>query len=365
MKTSPENAKQQPDKTEAIRKKNQANAKLTGKKQELPEQTNVLRTLPALFLLLLLAVVSFFYLNNGPRRYAVFAAYSADGEVRPYILRYLKELKKITDGVIFVSDCAMSENAKKKLAPYIMHGEFERHNEYDWGSYKRGFLWLQEKGLLKYTDELIFANDSTYAPMTSFKPMFKQMSVRKELDFWGNTSNTTFNPHLQSYFLVFRKPVINSKSFASFLKQVEHQPYSSMYVTEYEIKLTPYLENMGYKWDSYIPDYSKRTKESDPNSYPLDTLGQYHSQFLKRRLFNGTLLLLDDISELLQWLKKHSPKTYRFIQQDFPQISISTSWEGAAQKRLNGGEDVAVLYNGKIGHLSSDGMIKIKAEDIP
>lgn len=325
------------------------------------------RSLLTLLLLIALTAAAFFYLAERPRRYAVFAGYSADGNVAPYVLRYLSGLKAVTDGIVYITDSPLSPEAQKQVAPYVIHGEYQRHGEYDWGSYKRGYNWLKEKNLLKHADELIFANDSAYAPLQTFRPMFNQMRSRSELDFWGNTQNQRFNPHLQSYFLVFRRPVIMSKSFAAFLNGVKAQPDHSLYITEYEIKLTPFLQNLGYKWDSYIPDFAtaiaarqtpgtmpdaaplhpdsdatlspdsavalspgsaapkpasaarvSAPASPDPNSYPLTLIRDYHNQFLKRRTFTDKLPIEESRAELLAYLCAHAPETCQNIAADFP-----------------------------------------------
>lgn len=325
------------------------------------------RSLLTLLLLIALTAAAFFYLAERPRRYAVFAGYSADGSVAPYVLRYLSGLKAVTDGIVYITDSPLSPEAQKQVAPYVIHGEYQRHGEYDWGSYKRGYNWLKEKNLLKHADELIFANDSAYAPLQTFRPMFNQMRSRSELDFWGNTQNQRFNPHLQSYFLVFRRPVIMSKSFAAFLNGIKAQPDHSLYITKYEIKLTPFLQNLGYKWDSYIPDFAtaiaarqtpgtipnaaplhpdsaatlspdsavalspgsaapkpasaaqvSAPASPDPNSYPLTLIRDYHNQFLKRRTFTDKLPIEESRAELLAYLCAHAPETCQNIAADFP-----------------------------------------------
>lgn len=337
------------------------------------------RSLLTLLLLIALTAAAFFYLAERPRRYAVFAGYSADGSVAPYVLRYLSGLKAVTDGIVYITDSPLSPEAQKQVAPYVIHGEYQRHGEYDWGSYKRGYNWLKAKNLLRHADELIFANDSAYAPLQTFRPMFNQMRSRSELDFWGNTQNQRFNPHLQSYFLVFRRPVIMSKSFAAFLNGVKAQPDHSLYITEYEIKLTPFLQNLGYKWDSYIPDFpsasparkatsaaplrsdsaaalspgsaaalspgsaaalspgsaaaqspdsaapkptsaarASASASPDPNSYPLTLIRDYHNQFLKRRTFTDKLPIEENRAELLAYLCTHAPETCQNIAADFP-----------------------------------------------
>ena len=249
------------------------------------------------------------------KRYAIFAGYNHNGQIEPYIITYLKGLDEVTDGIVYITDSPLLPNEEKKLKGInIIHSSHIRHHEYDWGSYKRGYNWLKQKGYLKKADELIFANDSTYAPLTSFKPMFKEMSKRKDLDFWGDLQNTHFNPHIQSYFIVFRKSVIQSNNFETFMNSITHQIDPSLYILAYEITLTPLLESLGYKWDTYMP-YNKLSHLAlpDKNSYPLTIIRDYNHQFLKRRTFTKNLTISESIPDLLNHLKTHHPQTYKNI----------------------------------------------------
>lgn len=292
-------------------------------KSVLKENTDKIswRSILIIGVLLILTISSLCYVTPCPKRYVVFAGYNANGEIAPYVKRYIKKLNEISDGVVYITDSPLSEKAKKEIAPYVIHGEYQRHGEYDWGSYKRGYAWLKANQKLENSDELIFANDSCYAPLQSFRPMFKKMR-HIGVDFWGNTQNQKFNQHLQSYFLVFRRPVIKSKTFATFMENIKKQPDHSLYITEYEIKLTPMLENLGYTWTSYIPNFSGEQaalgKSEDPNSYPLTLVKDYHNQFLKRRTFTEKLPIEEDKTALLNYLQKHAPTTYNNIKADFP-----------------------------------------------
>ena len=279
-----------------------------------------------ILLLLLSALITaliFAFIPQKTKRYAVFAGYNPDGTLHPYVITYLKALNEITDGVVYIADSPIYPIEEETLKKLTIHYETERHGEYDFGSYKRGFNWLKNNGYLKNAEELIFANDSTYAPMKSFKPMFEKMAQKTELDFWGATQSNRFNPHLQTYFIVFRKRVLKSKEFDRFINSITHQTHSSLYITEYEIKLTPMLENLGYKWDSFIPyDDFKNLELPDNNSYPLTLISKYHHQFLKRRTFTTNLDVREDKKELLAYIKKHYPERYEDIRQEISPIFL-------------------------------------------
>lgn len=274
------------------------------------------KTLLLLALIIIACIVYAFYPKK-TYRYAIFAGYNANGIIADYVITYIKGLNEVTDGVIYIADSNLKEEEYKKIKKLVIYTKHEHHNEYDWGSYKRGFNWLKENGYLKETKELILANDSCYAPLKSFKPMFEKMSKNPELDFWGDSQNTAFTNHLQSYFMVLRNPVIKSKAFDNFINKVKHQPYPSMYITEYEVKLTPLLENLGYSWDSYLPYHKlQHLKLTDKNSYPLTLISQYNHQFLKRRTFTTNLAIMESKDELLRYINKNYPKSYKDIKKE-------------------------------------------------
>lgn len=266
---------------------------------------------------LILAICFIIYQFCHTTRYAVFAGYNKDGIIEPYVIDYLKGLNEVTDGIVYITDSSLKEGELNKLKGInIIYNEHIRHQEYDWGSYKRGFIWLRKNGYIEKADEIILANDSCYAPLSSFKPMFKAMQKRTELDFWSDLQSTKFTPHLQSYFYVFRKPILSSKLLDVFLRTVTHQEQHYDYILKYELRLTSFLEGFGFKRDSYMP-YQKLSylEKPEKNSYPLTLIKDYKHEFLKRRTFTEYLEIHESIPELLDYLKANYPKTYNNIKQ--------------------------------------------------
>ncbi|MCM1324697.1 MAG: rhamnan synthesis F family protein [Acetobacter sp.] len=273
--------------------------------------------------------LSIIWLQTPHKRYAVFAGYNKNGTIPPYVITYLKGLNEVADGVVYIADSTLNEGEAQKLNGLVIHTEHKRHNEYDWGSYKRGYNWLKDNGYLKNAKELIFANDSTYAPLGSFKPMFKEMDKRKNLDFWGDSQNTHFTTHLQSYFLVFRRPLFTSQAFHRFVNNVTHQPHDSMYITEYEVQFTPRFAGLGYTWQPYIPYHKLQyLNMSDKNSYPYTLITKYNHVFLKRRTFTEKLMILEDRNELLRYIAQTYPENYKDISQDIAPHFIPDDLKG-------------------------------------
>jgi hypothetical protein len=186
------------------------------------------------------------------KKIAVFASFSADGKIADYVLYYLKGLKKVCDAIIFVTDNPLFPEEINKIKNMVIYAEVARHGEYDFGSYKRGYLYALNNHLLDNAEELIFCNDSCYGPVYPFKKMFKAMSERK-LDFWGVCANDEFQYHLQSYFLVFKKKVFNSTVFSDFILSIKKEANVSQVVIKYETRFTNILQEAGFICDSFIP----------------------------------------------------------------------------------------------------------------
>ncbi len=175
-------------------------------------------------------------------RIAVFAHYDKDSVIEDYVVYYLKELKKIANIVVFVSDCDLADVELQKISGIADKSIAKKHGEYDFGSYKRGYQYLKESRLLADCEELIFANDSCFGPLVSFKEIWNEMDTRN-CDFWGITQyeDTSTKLHVQSYFLVFRKTVVNSPVLDHFMNSVKHENCKMDVIKKYEIGLSQIL----------------------------------------------------------------------------------------------------------------------------
>ena len=198
------------------------------------------------------------------KRTVVFAHYDKDNIVDDYVIYYIKELKKIADTIVFVS-CNNIKNPEclNGLADKIID---EPHDEYDFGSYKRGFLYLKDK--LDDFDELIFANDSCYGPLYPLKSVFDKME-NETCDFWGITKNRfgiikinneyqfTKREHIQSYFLVFKQNIFKSETFQSFINSIKHYDNKNDIIANYEIGLTEILHSNGFSSNYYVKAFNQ------------------------------------------------------------------------------------------------------------
>lgn len=180
-------------------------------------------------------------------RAVVFAHYDKYNSIQEYVLYYLKELRKVADTIIFVSDSNLPESEISKVQPLVKLVIATPHGEYDFGSYKRGFIHIPDD-----TDELIFANDSCLGPLYSLDKVFDEMQD-KQCDFWGMNSHCIdVDFHIQSFFMVFKKEVFRSDLFKNFISSIEKQKHKDDIILNYEVGLSQLLLKNGYKAAAFI-----------------------------------------------------------------------------------------------------------------
>lgn len=210
--------------------------------------------------------------RDGIRRAVVFATYSSESRIEAYVLHYLRQLRKVAEHIVVVGDFALEAGELAKLDGLAEHAIFERHGEYDFGSYKRGRSYLAARGILDQVDELILCNDSCYGPLQGFEWMFREMAGR-QVDFWGLTQNSEFGDHVQSYFVVLSRKVFSSVAFRRFIHSVERQDSVHEVIQKYELGLTRTLAGEGFSWDTFINPRSPGMKllltiNTNPTVFP-------------------------------------------------------------------------------------------------
>lgn len=173
-------------------------------------------------------------------RYVIFSHYDVDGIIDEYVIYYLKQLHKIAYEVIVISTAPLRPNEADKLKDLAT--VIVRENiGYDFYSWKLGLQQIDFNTI----DELVICNDSVYGPLYPLEEMFDKMA--QNYDFWGITDTCELGYHLQSYFVVFIKPVISSSVFTEFWTNIQPLNGKMKIVKNYELKMTETFLNAGFK----------------------------------------------------------------------------------------------------------------------
>jgi lipopolysaccharide biosynthesis protein len=189
------------------------------------------------------------------KRLCVFAHYDCEDRVDDYVLYYLESLREIADRLIVVSTAGLGEVEIKRLSGRCDEVILRENRGYDFGSWQRG---LESAGMAGF-DEVILCNDSVYGPFSPLTDVFSKMALR-DCDFWGITENHEISNHLQSYFLVFRKNVVDSPDFADFWQRVTRLESKQNIIQEYEIGLSQLLMTSGFTAMAYVQYHPLRCR---------------------------------------------------------------------------------------------------------
>ena len=251
------------------------------------------------------------------KRICLFAAYSENEKVEDYVLDYLKELSQYAD-IYYLADNTLKDAELDKLAPYVKKAWAKKHNKYDFGSYSelaKNYVGWDE--IEKY-DELIIANDSCFC-LNSFKPVFEKMD-ENDCDAWALTASDHGNriskynfesycklPQItrrffciNSYFILFRKKIINDSTFREFLNSVKRENDRYNVYVEYEIGLTNFLLQ-NYKVSLFVNNIYPRAYIYGENAFRILKQGM---PLLKVKIFSLNILKLNGFKEWADFIFK-------------------------------------------------------------
>jgi len=181
------------------------------------------------------------------RRLFLFAHFDAQSVVRPYIHRHIEALRALGE-VWFISNSPLPPSELERVRPLVGNVILRENAGLDFGMWKTALKSVN----LEEFDELVLTNSSIIGPLAPLGPIFERMN-RTKCDFWGMTESWEVIHHLQSYFLVFREPVLRSMAFAQFWDGVLYYKSRFNIVHSYELGLSSWLWQHGFESAAAYP----------------------------------------------------------------------------------------------------------------
>ncbi len=182
-----------------------------------------------------------------PKRLFLFAGYDKDGIIDDTLVYYVSRLSKCGDVVLFM-DSDINDHELNKIKKFCVTAVAKRHAEYDFGSYKYGYLWaLKNLDIHKY-DFMYMVNDSVYGPFFEIEPYLEKMES-KNTDAFGMVDKIGGHaPHIQSWFIGMRPAVFLTDWFDNFMKSIKHQESKNQVAIMYETGFTIMLKQHNIKY---------------------------------------------------------------------------------------------------------------------
>lgn len=184
----------------------------------------------------------------------IYAHFDYENIIDEYVVFLIKALSTLDAEILFVSASSIGTEQKRKIDAYCKDIIVRENKGYDFYSYKVGLL-ESNIAYLEY-DQIIMCNDSIYGPFSDLNDMFIKMDS-KRVDFWGISASKERQLHIQSYFLVFNRNVIQSKVFYDFFSSLSVIADKHELINEYEIGLTQSLSENNFRYSSFM-DTSKK-----------------------------------------------------------------------------------------------------------
>ena len=203
-------------------------------------------------------------LSFSGKRALVYVIFESENRLQEYKLRFLQALSPLMDDVIVIVNGQLHVEDVNKLEPY---GQvLTRNNKgYDTAAFREG-IFAFGKDKLKDYDQLFLVNDTNIGPMRDLSQVFHEMAD-KQLDFWGISFGeeqedvTKENPygyipkHLQSYFLVIEKLMLNDDAFYEYWTHLTDTDSRDKAIGRHETRFTKYFSDLGYRFDAVVQEY--------------------------------------------------------------------------------------------------------------
>lgn len=195
-------------------------------------------------------------IKNERKRILIYVIYENQSTIQKYKVIFLESLASLCDEILIVVNGDLSESDRKILTGY---GEVVvRENEgYDTAAFRHGILTLGQEHLKQF-DELLLVNDTNIGPFGNIEDSFKKME-KKNIDFWGisygeeQADITGINPykyipvHLQTFFLVIEKNLLNYSGFYRYWESLEDTNSRNKAIGKHETVFTKHFGDLGFR----------------------------------------------------------------------------------------------------------------------
>ena len=251
------------------------------------------------------------------KRLCVFSFYDRDGIVDSYVEYLLDSLAENVSDLFIVVNGSIIVESEKKLKKYTSNIIIRANKGFDAGAYFDLLVTIIGKEQLKKWDEVILCNDTFYGPFFPFKDILSDMNA-KENDFWGlSYVENNITNHIQSYFLVFRKKIIqNGDLFEYFNTYVdaETQIISDVYAF-FEVGILDYLTRCGYQFGVF----------TDVHNYNIYSsadicIERYGLPILKRKAFEPGGLEREGQLNILKYLVSKTDYNVNYILENIQRL---------------------------------------------
>ncbi|WP_196485943.1 rhamnan synthesis F family protein [Burkholderia territorii] len=256
-----------------------------------------------------------------PNRCFLFAAYYPDDKVDDFDLYHLQKLAALGDVFYFVDAADFPEMELARVRPYVRFAGFEKHKEYDFGSWKRliSMVGLDE---LSCYDEIVIVNNSSilvgdlepyFAAFEQSRARFGAMLLLDEhyngpvvqlSDYLVNQDVQVASAMFPSSFWIFRREFFVRPFVQNFFETVKPEVDRLEVCYRYERGFSRSVFRHAVEYQVFIDKVFKHSSIYTMDAFELIDLGL---PYIKKKLFSQFYYQIDFLDARIKRLIKNAP----------------------------------------------------------
>ncbi|NLQ43466.1 rhamnan synthesis F family protein [Streptococcus mutans] len=242
------------------------------------------------------------------KRLLLYVHFNKYNRVSSHVYYQLTQMRPLFSRVVFITNSHLSQENQDKLRSQNLMDDFlQRENiGFDFAAWRDGMNHIGFDNLDSY-DIVTVMNDTCFGPLWDVKEHYLSYEKQDEIDFWGLTNNRAtkqFKEHIQSYFITFKKAVIQSEAFHNFWENIQNHADVQRVIDDYETQVTTTLLDAGFKY-GVIFDTTKEDAShmlhADFSYYNPTAILNHRVPFIKVKAIDNnqhiTPYLLNDIQK--------------------------------------------------------------------
>lgn len=242
------------------------------------------------------------------KRLLLYVHFNKYNRVSSHVYYQLIQMRPLFSRVVFITNSHLSQENQDKLRSQNLMDDFlQRENiGFDFAAWRDGMNHIGFDNLDSY-DIVTVMNDTCFGPLWDVKEHYLSYEKQDEIDFWGLTNNRAtkqFKEHIQSYFITFKKAVIQSETFHNFWENIQNHADVQRVIDDYETQVTTTLLDAGFKY-GVIFDTTKEDAShmlhADFSYYNPTAILNHRVPFIKVKAIDNnqhiTPYLLNDIQK--------------------------------------------------------------------
>lgn len=267
-----------------------------------------------------------------PNRCFLFAAYYPDNKVDDFDLYHLQKLAALGDVFYFVDAADFPKTELARVRPYVRFAGFEKHNEYDFGSWKRLISKIGYDALSRY-DEVVIVNNSSilvgelepcFAAFERSRAHFGAMLLLDEhynglvvklSDYLINQDVLTESAMFPSSFWIFRRQCFVQPFVQHFFETVKREVDRLEVCYRYERGFSRAVFRHAVDYHVFIDKVFKHSSIYTMDAFKLVDLGL---PYIKKKLFSQFYYEIDFLdARIKRLIKNSSPAVAALLKKQF------------------------------------------------